>query len=101
MAKIAVQVLYPKSDKFDWEYYIPMHMGMVEEQMAPLSWFVMRGVDGLIPPTYQAIACMMFESQPEWEAIFAKTSEALLADIPMYTDARPIIQVSEIVASER
>lgn len=97
MNKIAVQVMYPKSEKFDWDYYIPVHMGMVEERMKPLKWFVMKGTGGMIPATYQAIACMVFEDQAGWEAVFAQTSADLLADIPMYTDAQPIIQVSELV----
>ena len=97
MNKIAVQVMYPKSEKFNWEYYIPVHMRMVEEKMAPLNWFVMKGAEGVIPPTYQAIAFMVFEHQSQWEEAFAKTSAELLADIPMYTDAQPVIQVSEII----
>ncbi|GAB3383519.1 EthD family reductase [Spongiibacter taiwanensis] len=97
MNKIAVQVMYPQSEKFDWEYYIPVHMGMVQEKMKPLKWFVMKGAEGIIPPTYQAIAFMVFENQANWEAIFAQTSAELLADIPMYTDAQPTIQVSEIL----
>lgn len=97
MNKVSVQVMYPQSKKFDWNYYLSVHMSMVEEHLNPTSWFVMKGCEGMIPKTYQAIAFMTFNDQQAWETAFTKVGELLQTDIPKYTDAIPIIQVSDII----
>ena|SRR5690554_2175910 len=95
MSKVLVQVMYPQSEKFDWDYYISHHMALVEEKMDLVSWTVLEGIEAITPPTYQAIASMIFKDSETFEKSFAKVGEEMLADIPKYTDATPIIQVSK------
>lgn len=99
MSKVQVQVMYPQSKEFDWGYYISKHMAMVEEKMDVLSWTVLEGIESITPPTYQAIASMIFENNDSFKNSFAAVGEEMLADIPKYTDATPIIQVSEFRSS--
>ena len=97
MSKTIVQVMYPVGGEFDWDYYLKVHMPMVEENLDLTSWSVLRGSDAAIPATYQAIAFMTFESEEKWAASFAKVAPKLLEDIPKYTNVTPTVQVSTVV----
>ena len=39
---------------------------------------------------------LYFDSVPAFQAAFGPHSERIMADIPNYTDAQPIIQISEV-----
>lgn len=97
MAKLIVHVMYPPSERFDWAYYKSTHMPMVGKEFDLLHWSVAKGIDSVVPATYQAIATLIFESRDDWEASFARMGQKLLADIPNYTDAQPVVQVTEFV----
>lgn len=95
MAQVIVHVMYPASKHFDWDYYTSTHMTMVGREMDLLHWTAAKGIDAAVPPTYQAIATLVFESREKWLQSFEKAGPNLLADIPNYTDAQPILQVTE------
>jgi uncharacterized protein (TIGR02118 family) len=100
---IKVSVLYPHSAaaKFDMTYYLETHMPMVQQKLgAPCKGIaVEQGVAGGAPgapPTYIAMGHLFFESAAAFQAAFAPHAAAIMADIPNYTNAQPIIQLSEV-----
>ena len=48
------------------------------------------------PATYVAIGHMLFDSVEELQSAFAPHMEAIMADIPNYTDIQPTVQISEV-----
>jgi uncharacterized protein (TIGR02118 family) len=100
---IKVSVLYPagESTKFDIDYYCKSHMPMVQQKLGPAlkSMAVEQGVGGGTPgapPTYAAMGHLYFDSAAAFQTAFAPHAEAIMADIPNYTNITPVIQVSEV-----
>ncbi len=100
---IKVSVLYPQSAAatFDMTYYLEKHMPMVRQKLgAPCKGTaVEQGLAGGAPgapPTYIAMGHLFFESAAAFQAAFAPHAAAIMADIPNYTNAQPIIQLSEV-----
>ena len=99
---IRVSVFYPQGGKFDPEYYVNNHLKLIAEKCGPalLKAEMDKGVAGMAPGTpapYVAIGHLYFNSVPEFLGAFAPAAGAIMADVPNYTDARPEIQISEIV----
>lgn len=99
---IKVSVLYPTKEgsRFDFDYYFNTHMPMVAEKLAPTLRGVMadRGMSGPqpdSPPAYVAMAHLLFDSPEAFQTAFGPHAEAIMGDIPNYTDIEPIIQISE------
>lgn len=92
---INVQIMYPASGSFDWDYYIETHMPMAERELRPVEWSVFRGINAGVPLTYVAVTNMIFTSPEAWEAAFSRAGAKLMADIPNYTDIAPVLQVGE------
>lgn len=98
---IKVSVLYPGS-KFDMDYYCAKHMPMVHEKMAGacLYYHVDQGLAGGAPgepAAYIAAGHLFFDSVESFQAAFGPHAQAIFADIPNYTDVKPIVQISEVV----
>jgi len=100
---IRVTVLYPNGGgaKFDMAYYTGKHMPMVQRKCGPAcrSIAVDQGIGGGEPgsqPAYIAIGYLTFESLDTFEKAFGPHAREILADIPNYTNVRPVMQISEI-----
>jgi uncharacterized protein (TIGR02118 family) len=100
---IKVSVLYPNTagSSFDMDYYLTRHMPMVGEKLgtACTSMAVEQGVGSLPPGSaapYSAMGHLYFESVQTFEAAFAAHGEAIVADIPNYTNVQPLIQISHV-----
>ncbi|MGA8401931.1 MAG: EthD family reductase [Stellaceae bacterium] len=100
---IKVSVLYPSdpSRKFDMGYYLSKHMPLVQQKLgaACKSMAVEQGVSGAMPgsqPAYVAMGHMYFDTLEAFQKAFSPVADALLADIPNYTDIQPVFQVSEV-----
>jgi uncharacterized protein (TIGR02118 family) len=93
---IKVSVLYPKSDgaTFDIDYYCKRHMPMVRDKLGlPLQGIaVEQGVDG----PYIAAGHLFFESVDAFKAAFDPHAQAIMADMPNYTNTKPAVQVAEV-----
>jgi len=101
---IKVSVLYPQteSSKFDMKYYLERHMPMVKEKLgsAVKNMAVEQGLAGGTPgapPTYSAMGHLYFDSVEAFQAAFAPHVEAIMADIPNYSNVAPTIQVSDVL----
>ncbi len=102
---IRVTVLYPKKQgtTFNYDYYVKTHMQMVKDQ---LSSFGLVGVttdkavgtmDPNVPAPYHAISTMTFETLQGFQESFAKKGEALMGDLPNFTNTSLEVVISEVL----
>ena len=101
---IKVSVMYPNSSgvRFNHEYYRDKHLPLVKARMGDkLRYYTVdKGVGGGAPgapATYVAMAHLFCDSVEAFQAGFSPHAEEILGDIPKYTDASPVIQISEVV----
>jgi uncharacterized protein (TIGR02118 family) len=100
---IKVSVFYPNTAdiKFDMDYYLTRHMPMVKQKLgaACKGMAVDEGLGGVAPgerATYQAVAHLSFDSVEAFQAAFAPHAQEIMGDIPNYTNAQPIVQISKV-----
>lgn len=105
---IKVSVMYPNQSgaRFDHAYYRDKHMPMVRDLMGSscLFYTVDKGLAGGAPgepPTYIGMCHIYCDSVESFEAGFGPNAEAILADIPRYTDLSPVLQISEVVVGRQ
>jgi uncharacterized protein (TIGR02118 family) len=100
---IKVSVLYPKSDgsTFDIGYYCRTHMPMVAAKCgaALKRMEIDEGAAGGAPgspPPYAAMGHLYFDSVEAFQAAFGPNTREIMADIPNYTNIKPLIQISQV-----
>ena len=100
---IKVSVLYPGSagSKFDMTYYLNSHIPMVRQKLGATVKGVsveqgLAGVQPGSPPAYLAMGHLLFDSVAAFQESFGPHAEAILGDIPNYTNTQPTIQISEV-----
>jgi uncharacterized protein (TIGR02118 family) len=100
---IKVSVFYPNEEgkKFDMDYYLNSHIPMIQEKCgaALKGGAVDQGLGGAepgSPATYVAMGHLLFDSVEAFQSSFGPHAEAIMADIPNYTDTQPTIQISEV-----
>ena len=100
---IKVTVMYPNGtgSKFDMNYYLETHIPMVKEKVgsACKGINVDEGLGGGEPgstATYAAIGHLLFESVEAFQGSFGPNAEAIMGDLPNFTNISPIIQISEV-----
>ena len=54
------------------------------------------GAPACPPAPYMAIAHLTFDSVDEFNGSFGPHADEILGDIPNYTNATPVIQISEV-----
>ena len=100
---IKVSALYSNGDgvTFDLDYYcnkhIPMVKGLLGAALKDLT--VDKGIAGGTPDspaTYVVMGHLYFESVADFQNTFGPHAEKIMADIPNYTNAQLVIQISEI-----
>lgn len=100
---IKVSVLYPKAagSTFDMNYYLSRHIPMVQAKLGPAckGVAVEEGLAGGAPDSpaaYSAMGHLYFDSVELFQGSFGPHAEAILADIPNYTNTQPTIQISAV-----
>ena len=100
---IKVSVFYPNNEgsKFDIDYYCNRHIPMVREKLgaACKNAAVEQGIAGPTPgsrPAFIAMVHIYFDSVQAFQTAFGPHAEAIMADIPNYTDIQPTLQISEV-----
>ena len=100
---IRVSVLYSNTEgkKFDMVYYCNNHIPMVKGKLgaACKGITVDQGLGGAQPgsrPSFAAMAHLSFDSVEAFHSAFGPHADAIMGDIPNYTDIEPIIQLSEV-----
>ena len=100
---IKVSVLYPNNatSKFDMAYYLGKQIPMVQQKLgsALRGASVEQGLGGMQPgsaPAYLAMGHLLFDSVEAFQQAFGPHQQAIVGDIPNYTNTQPTIQVSEV-----
>ena len=99
---VKVTIFYPNSPdaRFDMNYYTTRHMPMVQRKVSTCKGIAAeQGLAGGAPgsaPTYIAIGHLLFDSVEAFETAFAPHASEILADVPNYTNAKPVIQINQI-----
>jgi len=100
---IKVTVFYPSTagGTFDMAYYLDNHMPMVGRLLAPAlkGSAVEEGLAGGqpgAPPTYLAMGHLVFDSVEAFQKAWDPHAQAIVGDVPNYTNTQPTIQISEI-----
>ena len=99
---IVVTVMYGSDARFDEAYYLQTHMPLVRSRWAGqlAETRVLRGLpapDGS-KPAYQLIAELSFASMSELQqAMGGPHAAEIMADVARFTDAQPVVQISETV----
>jgi uncharacterized protein (TIGR02118 family) len=100
---IKISVLYPNNEgaKFDMAYYCQTHMPLVKRLLgaAVKGMAVDQGIGGFGPGTpapYVAVGHLLFDSVEAFQTAFEPHAQAIMGDIPNYTNLEPTIQVSDV-----
>jgi uncharacterized protein (TIGR02118 family) len=100
---VKVSVFYPnrKDTRFDMEYYGNRHIPMVRQLLgsALKGAFVDQGLAGEEPGSpahYVAMCHLLFDSVGAFQTSFGPHAQAIMDDIPKYTNVEPTIQISEV-----
>ena len=100
---IKVSVFYPNNEgaKFDIDYYCKKHIPMVRQKLgaACKNAAVEQGIAGATPgsrPAFIALGHLYFDSVEAFQTAFGPHAEAIMADIPNYTDIQPTLQISDV-----
>jgi uncharacterized protein (TIGR02118 family) len=101
---IKVIVLYPtgRDKTFDMDYYLTKHIPMITGLLggAMKAALVDKGIGsdqpGVAPP-YAAIGKLYFDSIEAFQNSFGTNAQAILADVPNYTNIEPVVLISEVM----
>jgi uncharacterized protein (TIGR02118 family) len=101
---IKVSVMYPFAEgkTFNMEYYETKHMPMVAGYLGAnlVKYTIEKGTGNGIPNQplpYMAIGTFYVKSLSDYQAAIGPNRDAIRADFPNYTNAVPVILVSEVV----
>jgi uncharacterized protein (TIGR02118 family) len=101
---IKVTVMYPFAEgkTFNMEYYETKHMPMVAAYLGSnlVKYTIEKGVASGIPNQplpYMAVGTFYVKSLTEYQAAITPNRDAIRADFVNYTNAAPVILVSEVV----
>jgi uncharacterized protein (TIGR02118 family) len=100
---IRVSVMYPNSEsvRFDHDYYMSRHMPDAARLIgsACLKAEVDQGLAGGAPgqaAPYVVMAHLFFESVESFQTAFGPVAAQIMADLPNFTNATPVIQISQV-----
>jgi uncharacterized protein (TIGR02118 family) len=106
MIRVGILYLNGAGVRFDTAYYIEKHMPLAIARLSSHPGYrgvsAERGVGGGAPgsePVYVAMCHFLFDTVENFMAAFGAHVAELQGDIPNYTDAVPVIQVSEVLIS--
>ena len=101
MIKVSVFYRNNEGSNFDMDYYCHSHIPMVREKLGAACKGVAaeQGMAGATPgsqPGFIAMGHLYFDSMEAFQTAFGPHAQAIMADIPNYTDIQPTLQISEV-----
>jgi len=104
---IKVAIYYPNADgnTFDMDYYANKHMAMAADLFGDdlKAMVIDKGLAGGAPntaATYVAVGYFYFADMATFQSSMGTHSETLQADVPNYTNIKPVLQISEVQTAE-
>ena len=100
---IKVSVLYPNGPdvSFNVNYYCDTHVPMVARLLGDalkeghVDAGLAGGAEGVAAP-FAAIGHLLFDSVEDFQQSFGPNAEEIMSDLPNFTNAEPVIQISEV-----
>ena len=101
MIRVSIMYANRKHPRFDMTYYLTRHLPMVATRLgsALKGATVDEGLAGITPgsaPPYLMITNLMFDSVEAFVAAIRPHAEAIMGDIPEFTNCQSVIQVSTV-----
>lgn len=100
---IKVSVLYKNQDgcRFDMDYYCKDHVPMLRDKLgsACKGIAVDQGMAGEEPGSaapFVAMIHLFFDTVEDFQNSFGPEADIILADVPNYTNAEMLVQISEV-----
>ena len=104
---IKVSIFYPNGEgnTFDMEYYSNKHMPMAADLFGDSlkAMVVEKGLAGGAPDSaapYVAVGYFYFADMATCQSSMGEHSKTLQADVPNYTNIKPVLQISEVLTAE-
>ena len=101
---IRIAAVYPRVEgkKFDMDYYLHTHLPMVYEKFSPFGLKKIEVDKGVETPgggasPFFAIGYLYFPELMDFQLAFLVAGKGIVANIALYTDVSPTIQVGEII----
>ena len=101
---IKLSVMYPSGEgkTFDMDYYLNTHIPLVGKLLgdAVKGATVEQGLGGPAPnspATFAAIGNLYFDSVESFQNSFGPNAPEILADLPNFTNAEPVVQISKVL----
>jgi uncharacterized protein (TIGR02118 family) len=94
---IRISVLYPRGGKFDFDYYIKTHMGLVHKLLDPFGLVKTEVDKGVEDSPFIAAGHLLFNTKEEMQKALQAHDPELAADLVNFSDIKPHFQISEIV----
>lgn len=102
---IKISVLYKNAENatFDIDYFMNSHIPLLKSLVGDKvkSMAVEQGIGGGpapgSPAPFVAMAHLYFENMDDFQASMAAGSQAIMNDIPNYTNCEPVIQISQVL----
>ncbi len=104
---VKVAIFYPNGEgnTFDMDYYtnnhMPMAAGLFGDKLKAMV--IDKGLGGGAPDStapYVAVGYFYFADIATCQSEMGTHSEALRADVPNYTNIKPVLQISEVVSAD-
>ena len=101
---VRMSVYYPNQPDvtFDHAYYSGPHRQLCQDRLGPHGLQrveIDRGVAGYGggPAPYIAVGHLIFDSMESLQAAWGVGGNEIVADVPRYTNAQPVVQISEVM----
>ncbi len=101
---IRIAAAYPRTEgkSFNLRYYLDAHLPLVRKKFSPYGLTkieVDRGVEkpGGGESPFFAIGYLYFKDLEGFQRAFKEVGSGVIADISLYTDVKPMIQVGEFI----
>lgn len=93
---VTVTVLYPRSDdvNFDMDYYKEKHFGLLRDALG--DTLKRDEIHTVLDGPYVAYCLMYFDQIEDFQGAMAERGAEIMSDVPKYTNAQPVILVSNV-----
>ncbi|SHM45675.1 conserved hypothetical protein [Chitinophaga jiangningensis] len=102
LIKITIMYPYAEGKTFNMAYYESKHMPMVAGYIGSnlVKYTIEKGLSGIAPDQplpFMAVGTFYVKSLSEYQAAVGPHRDAIRADFANYTNALPVILVSEVI----
>src|SRR5262245_36702769 len=101
---IKVSVMYPSKPgvRFDHDYYRDKHLQLIKRRMgAALRYYAIDkrlvGAAAREPAPYIGMCHLLCDTVEAYQSAFGPYAKEISGDIQNFTDATPVVQISEVV----